>query len=52
MYFSEILLKEVLHRVPAIEKAEIRHMTNGPESFSADGKYILGEAPEVSVPCL
>jgi 4-methylaminobutanoate oxidase (formaldehyde-forming) len=33
-------------RVPALETAEIRQMINGPESFTPDGNFILGEAPE------
>ncbi len=33
-------------RVPALEGAEIRQMINGPESFTPDGNFILGEAPE------
>jgi 4-methylaminobutanoate oxidase (formaldehyde-forming) len=33
-------------RVPALERAEIRQMINGPESFTPDGNFILGEAPE------
>jgi 4-methylaminobutanoate oxidase (formaldehyde-forming) len=35
-------------RVPALESAGIRQMTNGPESFTPDGNFILGEAPEVA----
>lgn len=31
-----------------MEKAEIRQMINGPESFTPDAHAILGEAPEVS----
>ncbi|HIG72517.1 MAG: FAD-dependent oxidoreductase [Myxococcales bacterium] len=33
-------------RVPALEGAVIRQMINGPESFTPDGNFILGEAPE------
>jgi len=40
-------MNEMLHRVPALEKAEIRQMVNGPESFTPDGLPFLGEAPEV-----
>ena len=38
----------ILHRIPAMEKAEIRQLINGPESFTPDGRAILGEAPGVS----
>ncbi len=44
---SEILLEQLLHRMPQLADAEIRQMVNGPESFTPDSKYILGEAPEV-----
>jgi 4-methylaminobutanoate oxidase (formaldehyde-forming) len=36
-----------LPRVPALEKAGIKQLLNGPESFTPDGNFILGEAPEV-----
>ena len=38
----------VLHRIPAIEKAEVRQIINGPESITPDGRALLGEVPEVS----
>lgn len=34
-------------RIPALESAGIKQMINGPESFTPDGNFILGEAPEV-----
>ena len=40
-------MKQALARVPALEKAGIKQMINGPESFTPDGNFILGEAPEV-----
>jgi 4-methylaminobutanoate oxidase (formaldehyde-forming) len=36
-----------LGRVPALETAGIKQLINGPESFTPDGNFILGEAPEV-----
>lgn len=45
-HFSE-LMDNMLHRLPFMEKAEIRQMINGPESFTPDGRYLLGEVPEV-----
>ncbi|ELR24134.1 dehydrogenase [Acanthamoeba castellanii str. Neff] len=36
-----------LERCPALETAEVRQLLNGPESFTPDNQYILGEAPEV-----
>ena len=35
-------------RIPALQTAELRSMVNGPESFTTDNAYILGEAPELS----
>ena len=43
----DVLLKEVIHRFPPIENAEIRQMVNGPESFTPDGKILLGAVPEI-----
>lgn len=42
-----ILMENALIRVPALETAEVRQFVNGPESFTADNNYILGEAPGV-----
>ena len=36
-----------LARVPALQTAGIKQFINGPESFTPDGNFILGEAPEV-----
>ena len=33
-------------RVPALETAGVKQMINGPESFTPDGNFILGAAPE------
>jgi 4-methylaminobutanoate oxidase (formaldehyde-forming) len=40
-------LELTLGRVPALETAGIKQLINGPESFTPDGNFILGEAPEV-----
>jgi 4-methylaminobutanoate oxidase (formaldehyde-forming) len=34
-------------RVPALAEAGINQLINGPESFTPDGNFILGEAPEL-----
>jgi 4-methylaminobutanoate oxidase (formaldehyde-forming) len=34
-------------RVPQLANAGIRQLINGPESFTPDGNFILGEAPEL-----
>ena len=41
----EILITNGVQRVPALEAAEIQILLNGPESFTPDGHFILGEAP-------
>ncbi|GAU86213.1 FAD-dependent oxidoreductase [Bosea sp. BIWAKO-01] len=43
-----ILMENALQRVPALETAEIRTFLNGPESFTPDNNFLLGEAPEVA----
>jgi 4-methylaminobutanoate oxidase (formaldehyde-forming) len=43
----EPLLELAVGRVPAMQSAGIKQFLNGPESFTPDGNFILGEAPEV-----
>jgi glycine cleavage system aminomethyltransferase T/glycine/D-amino acid oxidase-like deaminating enzyme len=43
----EILMANSVIRVPALETAPVRRLINGPESFTPDNQFILGEAPEV-----
>ena len=43
----EQIMQLSLGRVPALGKAGIKQMINGPESFTPDGMFMLGEAPEV-----
>ncbi|WP_417428990.1 GcvT family protein [Kiloniella sp.] len=43
----EQLIELALGRVPALETAGVRELINGPESFTPDGNFILGEAPEL-----
>ena len=43
----EQLMELALGRVPALEHAGIKTLTNGPESFTPDGNFIIGEAPEL-----
>ncbi len=42
----EQIMELSLGRVPALQTVGIRQMINGPESFTPDGMFILGEAPE------
>jgi len=43
----EILMTNAMHRTPSLATAEIKMLLNGPESFTPDGNFILGEAPEL-----
>ncbi|MFZ2503068.1 MAG: FAD-dependent oxidoreductase, partial [Nocardioides sp.] len=43
----EILMDNALLRIPALNTVGIRKFYNGPESFTPDNQFILGEAPEV-----
>jgi glycine cleavage system T protein len=43
----EPLLEGATRRVPALAGAGIQVFFNGPESFTPDNRYLLGEAPEV-----
>jgi len=43
----EVLMRHAVERVPALETALVRLLMNGPESFTPDNSFILGEAPEV-----
>ena len=43
----EILMRNAIHRTPCLETAEVKMLLNGPESFTPDGNFILGEAPEL-----
>ena len=43
----EILMMNAIHRTPCLETAEVKLLLNGPESFTGDGNFILGEAPEL-----
>jgi heterotetrameric sarcosine oxidase gamma subunit len=43
----EPILGNAINRVPLLETAGIQLFFNGPESFTPDVRYYLGEAPEV-----
>ena len=42
----QVLMEQALVRIPALGTAPVRRHVNGPESFTPDGRYLLGEAPE------
>ncbi len=41
------VLEAAMRRVPALQRVGIRKFFNGPESFTPDQRYLLGETPEV-----
>jgi len=43
----EPLSNLAMKRVPVIGQAEILTLLNGPEAFTSDGDFIMGESPEV-----
>jgi 4-methylaminobutanoate oxidase (formaldehyde-forming) len=43
----EVLMTNAIHRTPCLTTAQVKMLLNGPESFTLDGNFILGEAPEV-----
>ena len=45
-HFEPAMLNAI-HRIPKLEDAGIQTFFNGPESFTPDNRYILGEAPEL-----
>ncbi len=44
----EPMMHNALHRLPALETAEVKMLLNGPESFTADGSFMLGEAAQTT----
>ncbi len=44
----EPMMVNAMHRIPALEHAEVKMLVNGPESFTPDGAFLLGEAPELA----
>ncbi|HEY8244046.1 MAG TPA: FAD-dependent oxidoreductase [Casimicrobiaceae bacterium] len=43
----EPLMEAAIHRTPCLETAQVKMLLNGPESFTGDGNFILGEAPSL-----
>jgi len=53
--FVEQLLDQLLHRIPSLADVEPQELRTWTESFTPDGKYIMGPAPEVRLslfPCI
>jgi 4-methylaminobutanoate oxidase (formaldehyde-forming) len=45
-HFS-ILMDNAIQRIPVLQQTGIRKFYNGPESFTPDNQFVLGEAPEL-----
>ncbi len=46
-HFS-VLMESALERIPALQHTGIKKFYDGPESFTPDNQFILGEAPELT----
>ena len=40
-------MESAVHRIPALQHTGLKKLYNGPESFTPDNQFILGEAPEL-----
>ena len=43
----ELPMARAMEMIPMLQKVGIRHFMNGPESFTPDNRFIVGEAPEL-----
>jgi 4-methylaminobutanoate oxidase (formaldehyde-forming) len=43
----DIIMRNAVHRVPAVEGTGVKKFYNGPESFTPDHNFIMGLAPEL-----
>ena len=43
-HFS-VLMESAVHRIPALQTTGLKKLYNGPESFTPDNQFIMGEAP-------
>ena len=43
----EVLMDSAVHRLPVLAETGIRKFYNGPESFTPDNQFVVGEAPEL-----
>ncbi|MGB1012312.1 MAG: FAD-dependent oxidoreductase, partial [Thiolinea sp.] len=44
----EPMMENALHRLPVLADCEVKMLLNGPESFTPDGGFLLGEAAETA----
>lgn len=43
----EPLWEKAVHRIPLLKSCHNPNLTNSPDNFTPDGRWILGEVPEV-----
>ncbi|MGA8977908.1 MAG: FAD-dependent oxidoreductase [Pedococcus sp.] len=43
-----VLMESAVHRLPVLAETGVRKFYNGPESFTPDNQFIVGEAPELA----
>ena len=43
-----VLMRGAIHRVPVMEKTGVKKFYNGPESFTPDHNFIMGQAPQLA----
>lgn len=43
----EPMMRNAIHRIPALETAKARTLLNGPESFTPDNSFMVGESPDL-----
>ena len=43
----EPILANAMHRIPELEQTGVKMLLNGPESFTPDDRFLLGESPEL-----
>jgi len=44
----DVLMRGAIHRVPVMEKTGVKKFYNGPESFTPDHNFIMGQAPQLA----
>ena len=44
----DVLMRGAIHRVPVMERTGVKKFYNGPESFTPDHNFIMGQAPQLA----
>ncbi len=40
-----VLMESALHRIPVLQRTGLKKLFNGPESFTPDNQFVMGQAP-------